>query len=269
MYLNQGSDAASVQKSAPESNSYLTAMIEAILFDLDDTLLSNSIDRFLPRYFALLGEYAAPKLGDRKRFLRVLMDGTQAMIMDTDGATTNRAVFWKRFEEMTGKTVEEMEPFFDQFYETVFPQLCDACAKRPIAAEMVQACFDRDLKVVIATNPVFPRRAVEERLAWAGLPVDSFPFTLVTSYENMHATKPNVAYYREILQQVEVQPNRAVMIGDDWENDIAPAKSIGLRTYWITSDSESAHVPDPGLVDGYGSLNECHEWLTSVLSGVG
>lgn len=269
MYLNQGSGVASVRKSVPEFNSYLMAMIEAVLFDLDDTLLSNSIDRFLPRYFALLGAYAEPKLGDRKRFLRVLMDGTQAMIMDTDGATTNRTVFWKRFEAMTGKSVDEMEPFFEQFYDTIFPQLRDACAKRPTAVEMVQACFDHDLKVVIATNPVFPRRAVEERLAWAGLPVDFFPFALVTSYENMHATKPNAAYYREILQQVEAQPNRAVMIGDDWENDIAPAKAVGLSTYWITNHSESVRVPDRGLVDGYGSLDACYQWLTSVLTGVG
>src|SRR5690606_18112138 len=151
--------------------------------------------------------------------LRDLMAGTQVMLTNTDKATTNRAVFWELFEARTGQSGDEMEQFFDAFYEKIFPQLRGACAKRPVAVDMVQACFDHNLKVVIATNPVFPRRAVEHRLAWAGLPVDSFAFALVTTYENMHAAKPNAAYYREILQQIDAQPDRAIMIGDDWEND--------------------------------------------------
>lgn len=240
-------------------------MIEAVLFDLDDTLLSNNIDRFVPRYFALLGEYAEPKFGDRQRFLRDLMLGTQAMMTNTDGAKTNRAVFWELFEAKTGHTIDEMEPFFDQFYETIFPELRSASAQRPIAVEMVQTCFDLGLKVVIATNPVFPRRAVEERLAWAGLPVDSFPFALVTSYENMHAAKPNEAYYREILQKIEAQPDQAIMIGDDWENDIVPARAVGLSTYWIANGGQTDVVPDPDLVEGYGSLEDCYGWLQSKL----
>lgn len=243
-------------------------MIEAVLFDLDDTLLSNSIDHFVPRYFALLGEYAEPRFGDRQQFLRDLMAGTQAMLTNTDEATTNRAVFWELFEARTGRSVDEMEQFFDAFYETIFPQLRGACAERPVAVDMVQACFDHNLKVVIATNPVFPRRAVEHRLAWAGLPVDSFAFALVTTYENMHAAKPNAAYYREILQQIDAQPDRAIMIGDDWENDIVPAKHVGLTTYWITNDGRGDAIPDRNLVDGYGSIDGCHRWLSSKLNAI-
>lgn len=242
-------------------------MIDAVLFDLDDTLLSNNIERFLPRYFALLGEYAEPRFGDRQQFLRDLLAGTQAMLTNTDGTKTNRAVFWELFEVRTGQTVDEMESFFDEFYETIFPQLRSACDQRPVAAEMVQACFDRGMKVVIATNPVFPRRAVEERLAWAGVPVDSYTFELVTSYENMHAAKPNEAYYHEILRRIETHPSRAIMIGDDWENDIVPARAVGLSAYWITDSAES-DVPDVDLVDGYGSLEQCYEWLQSKLDGV-
>jgi len=34
-------------------------MIQTILFDLDETLLGNHMDTFLPSYFALLGKHAA------------------------------------------------------------------------------------------------------------------------------------------------------------------------------------------------------------------
>lgn len=242
-------------------------MVEAVLFDLDDTLLSNSIERFLPRYFALLGEYAEPNFGDRERFLRDLMTSTQAMIANTDGAKTNRAVFWELFEAQTGQTAGEMEQFFDNFYEMIFPQLRSACDQRPVAVEMVTACFELGLKVVIATNPVFPRRAVEQRLAWAGLPVDVFPFALVTSYENMHAAKPNEAYYREILQRIETPAQRAIMIGDDWQNDIAPAKAVGLRAYWMINDGEDGVVPEPDVADAYGTVDQCYHWLRRELDG--
>lgn len=248
-------------------NSSLIMMIEAVLFDLDDTLLSNSIERFLPRYFALLGEYAEPKFGDRERFLRDLMVGTQAMIANTDRTKTNRAVFWEIFEAQTGQTAGEMEQFFDNFYETIFPKLRSACDHRPVAVEMATACFDRGLKVVIATNPVFPRKAVEHRLAWAGLPVDNFSFALVTSYENMHAAKPHEAYYREILQRIDTPAQRAIMIGDDWENDIVPAKAIGLKTYWIVNDGERSVVPEPDVADAHGTLDDCYQWLRRELDG--
>lgn len=242
-------------------------MIEAVLFDLDDTLLGNNMERFLPGYFALLGEYAEPKFGERERFLRDLMRGTQAMIANTDGAKTNRAVFWEIFEGETGRTAAETEPFFDAFYETIFPKLRSACDRRPVAVEMVSACFERGLKVVIATNPLFPRRAVEHRLMWAGLPVEEHPFALVTSYENMHATKPNAEYYREILQRIETPASRAIMIGDDWENDIAPAKAIGLRTYWIVNGGDDAVLPEADIADAYGTLDACYQWLQRELDG--
>jgi FMN phosphatase YigB (HAD superfamily) len=43
-----------------------------------------------------------------------------------------------------------------------------------------------------------------------------------------------------------------VMIGDDWKNDIIPAASVGLRTYWITANGQEP--PDETALDGYGSL---------------
>jgi HAD superfamily hydrolase (TIGR01549 family) len=228
-------------------------MIEAVLFDLDDTLLGNDMDKFLPNYFSLLGRHAERYLA-KERFLEELMAGTQAMIASTDTAVSNRDVFWQTFQQRTGLNPDEMEPFFEQFYRNVFPQLVTTTEKRPYAAPLVQACLDKGLKVVIATNPLFPAIAVEERLAWAGLPVTEFNYDLVTTYENMHAAKPHPAYYREILEKIECTPETAVMIGDDWKNDIIPADNVGLSTYWITTDSQQQ--PDGLAVNGSGSLTD-------------
>jgi FMN phosphatase YigB (HAD superfamily) len=226
-------------------------MIKAVLFDLDDTLLGNDMDKFLPDYFALLGKHAERYLA-KERFLQELMVGTQAMIASTDTAVSNRDVFWQTFQERTGLDPDELEPFFEQFYRYIFPQLVATTEKRPLAAPLVQACLDKGLKVVIATNPLFPVVAVDERLAWAGVPVTAFDYDLVTAYENMHTTKPHPAYYREILQMIDCAPETAVMIGDDWKNDIIPAVEVGLYTYWITSDGQQPPADVP--LSGCGSL---------------
>lgn len=210
-------------------------MLKAILFDLDDTLLGNDMDKFLPGYFSLLGEYATRYM-PREQFMAELMTCTQAMIQNEDPTLTNRDVFWHLFEERTGLDTAELEAFFDQFYRNQFLQLESRTVKRPFAAKLVQLCLDKNLNVVIATNPLFPLVAIEARLAWAGLSVEEYDFALVTAYENMHATKPSPTYYAEILQKIECAPEHALMVGNDWENDIAPAHSVGVHTYWLAAE---------------------------------
>lgn len=240
--------------------------IKTVLFDLDNTLLTNHMSTFVPQYFKLLSEYAATHFADKQLFLQGLMQGTQAMMSRQRGPLTNRELFWQTFAQVAGQGAEELEPFFAEFYETDFCELENVCEMRPVAAEFVRYCFEQGLQVVVATNPLFPRRAVEHRLEWAGLPVDSFDFALVTTFENMHGAKPDTGYYEEILERVGATRDIAVMIGDDWEQDIIPANTLGIKAYWIT-DSNSV-PPQADLVDGYGSLQDCFDWFrTSVMAG--
>ena len=244
-------------------------MIRSLLLDLDDTLLGNNIDTFMTRYFALLNGYAQPHFA-ADTFLPHLIQATRGMIGNTDPELTNDRVFWRDFERLTGGKRDELEPFFQQFYETEFEQLRSSTVVRPSAANLVRDALARGLSVVVATNPLFPRIAIEQRLAWAGLPVGDYGFALVTTYENMHAAKPQPAYYREILAAVGVTPQEALMVGDDWRNDIAPAAAVGLYTYWIAP--VDAAPPDPALVHGQGTLEQltgrvAAGWLDELTAG--
>ncbi|MCP4357448.1 MAG: HAD family hydrolase [Chloroflexi bacterium] len=241
-------------------------MIQAILFDLDDTLLGNDADTFVPCYFDLLGEYAT-KYFPRDKFLQELLICTQMTINNTDATLTNHAVFWQIFAHRTGLDPVEMEHFFDKFYRDIFPQLESVTQQRPCTPTLVQTSFDLGLKVVVATNPLFPRRAIEERIAWAQVPVQQYDYTLVTTMENMHATKPHQAYYEEILAAIDCPPQAALMIGDSWKNDIQPAVGLGLSTYWIPT--KEPQPPDENFCTAYGSLEELNEkvqsgWLESL-----
>ncbi len=229
-------------------------MLTTILFDLDNTLLGNDMQDFIPRYFALLGAYAEKHL-PRSLFLRNLMQATDDMVRNTDPTITNRDAFWSRFAELTGLSADALEKDFDQLYHNEFAQLRDVTVPQAAAVPLIDLSRSQGLDIVIATNPMFPRSAVEARLSWAGLPVQEQSFALVTTIENMHATKPHQAYYEEILAHVACAPYEALMVGDDWQRDIVPAASLGLWTYWVQLP-ETELPAGPPAPTAYGSLDD-------------
>lgn len=241
----------------------LMCSIDAVLFDLDDTLLGNNMDIFLAHYFPAISEYFKPYI-KQQEFLKELLYSTRAMIENTDKNITNREVFWSVFCERTGIEREIIEPAVSEFYREDFAKLVSTTERRAVAKELVQFCFDQDWSVVIATNPLFPLQAIEHRLEWAGVPADVFQYGLITAYENMHATKPSLTYYEEILDSIGVRSDRAIMVGDDWENDIVPANKVGLLTYWISNGVNDPPDNDVPLV-GLGSLEGFYRRLSNGL----
>jgi HAD superfamily hydrolase (TIGR01549 family) len=235
-------------------------MIRAVLFDLDNTLLLNDMQTFMPGYFGLLRQHVPP-LFEADGFIREVLHCTQVMMADKDTAVSNRDTFWTAFGERTNGDRAMLEAHFEGFYRDQFPQLQVLTQSLPQTADLIQSCLQAGLQVVIATNPVYPRQAVEHRLAWAGVPVTAFSYALVTDYENMHATKPHLAYYEEILDKIDCLPEQALMVGDNWENDIAPAARLGLFTYWI--DLEGQAPPEPTILTDYGSFERLCVLLTS------
>ncbi|MGH2544624.1 MAG: HAD family hydrolase, partial [Ardenticatenaceae bacterium] len=166
----------------------MSTMVRALLLDLDDTLLHNSMEAFLPRYFSALMEAVSEVMAPQE-FLAALHHATQRMMADTDPGRSNKEVFWHFFEPMLPVERDVIEPLLDRFYEESFPLLDVGAAPVEGAQELVTAAKGAGWKVAVATNPVFPLRAIQHRIAWAGL--DEAKLDFVTAYENMHSTKPH------------------------------------------------------------------------------
>lgn len=233
--------------------------VRAVLFDLDNTLLENDIGRFLKAYFDLLTTTMA-HLVPPERFISALLHATSMMMKNSDPGMTNKQVFIRDFFPGIGRTAEEMMPFFDDFYAVQFGKLQSLTRPDPSARDAVQTALDAGCDVVIATNPVFPETAIRQRMAWAG--VSDFPFQMVTSYEIMHAAKPNCRYYREILKKIGRSPDECIMVGDDWDNDIAPAEKAGMQIFWVNSGIDSMRVTGPAA---RGTLAEFTDWFPGSL----
>jgi FMN phosphatase YigB (HAD superfamily) len=232
-------------------------MIQAILFDLDDTLLTTTLRTFLPGYFRAL----TARLGhlvDPKALVDLIMASTTEMAMPHDPGLTNQEVFEAHFFPRIAIPEATLRGLFDEFYAHDFPSLRALTSPRPEARAVVAAAFAHCRDVVIATQPVFPQTAIRQRMEWAG--VADFPFRLVTSYENMHSCKPQPAYYLEIAAILHRQPGECLMVGNDREQDIEPARQAGMATYWVNDETPFGTDYDPR-----GSLARLTEFLSVCL----
>jgi HAD superfamily hydrolase (TIGR01549 family) len=230
-----------------------TTMIKAVLLDLDDTLLANPTQRFTANYLSLLDRFLRERLG-MDGTISGLIAGTRSVIQNANPLKTNRETFFDVLDPLLPVSRAVFDPAVDEFYRTVYPELEANTQKRPGARRLVTWLLEQGYAVVVATNPFFPRVAVEQRLAWAGLPVNEIPFSLVTVLENMHFAKPQPAYYEEMLARLGIQADEAIMVGDDWANDIIPAWQSGLNTYWVINDGAGPPPSGPIQPDEYGTL---------------
>jgi HAD superfamily hydrolase (TIGR01549 family) len=224
-------------------------VLRAVLFDLDGTLLGNDIRSFLKPYFGLLTA-SLQDLAPAETIVQEVLAATQAVITHSDPEVTNQQAFLDRFLPAIGLNREQAMPRFDSFYEVEFRKLRPLTRRLPEARAAVELAFARGYKVVIATNPVFPRNAIEQRLDWAG--VGDLPYDLVTTYENMHSCKPHPAYFREIAERLGCDPSECLMVGN--EPDDMAAAAVGMSTFLVTDGSLGGGPLPPA--DNRGTLTD-------------
>ncbi len=210
------------------------SQIKAILFDLDGTLLEINLDLFISNYLKLLAQSVAHIISPKK-FIAKILKASKA-VEENDGRKTNIEIYIDAFFPIEGHSREEIEPFFDNFYEKNFSKLRQYTRRKPEARTVVQTAFDKGYVVVIATNPLLPLTAIEQRLEWAG--VVDFPYRLITTIENSRATKSptNLHYYEQILKTIGYTAESCLMVGDEAKDMIAG--QLGMQTFLILNSNK-------------------------------
>ena len=204
--------------------------IKTVLFDLDGTLLPMDQDEFTKGYFKLLAVKAKPYGYETKQLVDAVWSGTAAMVKN-DGGQKNEQAFWEKFAMTYGEKAILDKPIFDEFYAKEFQAAKEFCGYNPKAAETVYKIKEMGFRVVLATNPVFPSIATEKRIRWAGLKPDDFEF--YTTYENTSFCKPNPAYYKDVLNRLNANPEECLMVGNDVAEDMI-ARTVGIHVFLLT-----------------------------------
>ncbi|MFC2064037.1 HAD family hydrolase [Chloroflexota bacterium] len=215
------------------------------------------MDKFIPEYFKVLSDNLKD-LVEPELLIKSLMSGTKKMFKKTSPLGSLSDVFSEEFFRMVDVPEEDLRPRLDLFYDEIFPTLEYLTSKKEDAIEFVERSFQEGHTVVIATNPMFPLKAVEHRLRWAGLGPEKFNYSLVTAYEDFHFTKENVAYFPEILGRMGWPEDPVLMVGNDLEMDIKPAMQAGLPVFWVPDQPDNASFDNKIPV---GQLVDIYPWL--------
>ncbi|MGD2156327.1 MAG: DinB family protein [Anaerolineales bacterium] len=236
-------------------------MTLTLLIDLDDTLLGNDMGTFIPAYLNLLSQHLSSYV-DPKQMVPTMLDATQEMFQNLDPDCTLKDVFDAAFYLPLGLDEAALKHEIEGFYADIFPKLRTLTQYRPEAVELIENALSLGYQIGIATNPLFPLTAIRQRLNWAGLPSDDFPFLLIPSYETFHFAKPNPAFFAEFLGWIGWPQDPVVMIGNDRNHDIRGARLLGLPAFWI---SEREIDPEEGnsIPTASGNLDQVIPWLQS------
>lgn len=113
-----------------------------------------------------------------------------------------------------------------QFGLTVAPWHSEEETLYPDAVSCLKALQSRFYIGIIANQPL----GTADRMEKMGLA--PYLDRIISSAEEGLA-KPDPAIFRLALERAGCRPEQAVMIGDRLDNDIVPAKQLGMTTIWV------------------------------------
>ena len=68
--------------------------------------------------------------------------------------------------------------------------------------------------------------------------------SLIIAGEDDIPAKPDVRAFERCLHELQIAPEEAVYVGDDWRNDICGARAAGLHPVWLKHHAVPRHYPE-------------------------
>jgi HAD superfamily hydrolase (TIGR01549 family) len=233
-------------------------LLDTILFDLDGTLLPLDMDKFMNIYFGEMGRSFHDMI-EADKLVSYVWAGTKAMVTNLE-KRTNERVFMDAFEKLIDGDLSEYQRRFDQFYDEGFLKVRDSVEASPLVKDAVNVLKQKGYSLVIATNPLFPQKAIYRRIEWAGLDRDDF--TYISCYEQNCFCKPNIEFYSEVLEALGKEPEQCMMVGNDVQEDLI-ASGLGIETYLITNYMLNPHNL-PIVCNYRGTYEEFYRFVSEL-----
>ena len=204
--------------------------MNTVLFDLDGTVLPLDTDEFVSIYFSEM-EKAFKGFKDQNQIVKKIWSATNDMIESTD-ERTNEQVFMDSFKKLVEEDFEKYIEVFDKFYDEGYLKTEKSVKdkKNIFMKRSIQLLKDKGYTLALATNPIFPKKAVYHRIVWGGFNPEDFSH--ITYYENSHYCKPQIKYFEEIMKIINKKPEECLMVGNDVQEDMIVNK-IGVKTFLI------------------------------------
>lgn len=209
-------------------------MIKAIIFDADNTLYTiNTEEAYseLYKYIASQVHSSITKIRDRHKELR------DSVKQELDPKKRNYeysiAILLSEYDKDTKDIIKEaMRIFWDK--------IIDDLEETPTTIITVLELKDKYTLAIASDEfrPVLDKKL--ERIFRSHK--DSF--TVIITPEDTGTMKPSAKYYELALKKLKVRPDEAIVVGDSYIRDLAPAKSLGIRTVLLADPANDDGSPD-------------------------
>ncbi|WP_435346142.1 HAD family hydrolase [Haloarchaeobius sp. HRN-SO-5] len=205
----------------------MTGSIDAVLFDLDDTLCRyrQSIGEVLSVAFERTG---VDPVFDAADYVSRYDDYSEA----ADGIDDLRRACFADLVSERGLDPAHGHALADAYAEERDPTGVDPL---PGAVDAVEA-LATDHRLAIVTNGALGMQA--DKLS--ALPFeDHFEHVVHAGYDA--PAKPDPEPFHDVLDHLDTTPDRAVHVGNSLETDVRGAHAAGVRSVWLADGS----TPDP------------------------
>ncbi len=214
---------------------------------------------FETSYGKAVAAYVQAHGHDARAFMKALYASTEKMKVN-DGSMTNAQCFQMEFSQLYMPYDEAMDEFIKAFFHTGYYVAKEDVQPDPIADKIIKKAKAMGYTVALASNPYSPKEGTHARMRAAGLDIDDF--ALITTMENAGYCKPNLNYFKEVLQKLNKKPEQCLMVGNDVSEDMV-AKELGMATYLVTTCMINKSGEDISRYD-HGTLTDLYHWLKPI-----
>ncbi len=231
---------------------------EAVLFDLDDTLIDYQYSRRqgLRAVQELLPALAHVRLEELELVHDELLQTTY--LRTRDGSLSYGAA---RLERMRGIS----RRYHLQPGETTIAKAAAAYAREQESNARLISGVPELLDIVrgaVKIGLITNGSAAAQRFKMERCDIRPGDFDVLAISEEVGAAKPDPAIFRLALAGLDVTADRATMVGDSWEKDVLGALGSGMAAVWFNRYARAC--PNPGLaaeIRGYEPVGDILEML--------
>ncbi len=223
-------------------------MLKAILVDVDNTLFDFEGSALLA--LEKSAERYNIKLPDN--ILSIFIKHNNELWNEIENKTLTfpelqRLRFDRIFKEAHIDNIDGYE------FELTFDEVFEDCTVEIEGARAMLSYLSERYTLAIASNA--SRKQQMKRLESTGL-IKYFDYIFTS--EELNAAKPDLLFYKRIIDSLGIKPDEALMIGDSLKADIIGAKNAGLHTMWFNRSkaehSEYAGYEIEKLIDAIAIL---------------
>ncbi len=213
--------------------------IEAVLFDLDDTLVDTGSAWRTAFAGVLAGAYARyPQLrtlGGGEHVHDAVFQPLLRQELAADGGEWDREFLRRGFRRLLAEHVSRDDEFADGLFEAYLAAQPRRMSLFPEVLPALEALGAR-YRLALVSNGLGPQQ--RSRIQPLGLDAH-FPVIAVSG--ELGLRKPDPAIFRHVLRRLDVAAAAAVHVGDDLDADVGGAIAAGMAAIWVNRRGAAPH----------------------------